>query len=448
MGNRLQSKGSGTCQHEVVCEGARGRTADPMGFVHDAPCSRISEPLRTRRPNGAGRAATLGHLDRNVLILHVLPDLGIGGAELMMKRLVEAHLGDPGHQHLVVSLRSVGPVGEMLQAEGVRVEALEIRGAAGAVPTLLRLVRIIRSARPDIVQTWMYHSDLLGGLAARLAGCRRIVWGVRASDIHVGVARSTRLIRRLCARLSSSVPTRIVYVAEAARRIHEQLGYSRDKGVVIPNGFLFPASAPDPEYFRRKLGIPTGAFLIGAAGRFNALKDFATFVRAAARCIGSHPDVRVVMAGRGLTADNRELVGWIAETGHANRFYLLGERSDLPDVLASLDLFCLSSLQEGFPNVAGEAMAAGVPCVVTDAGDAALLVGDTGFVVPPADVPALAAALQTMIRMPSQERRERGRRACDRIVRCFSMEAIQARYEHLYDELVGGAPPGPEPQSS
>lgn len=383
-----------------------------------------------------------------MLILHVLPDLGVGGAELMMKRLVEAHLSDPRHEHRVVSLRSVGPVGAMLQARGIRVDALGIQGAAGAVPTLLRLVRIIRSARPDIVQTWMYHSDLLGGLAARLAGCRRIVWGVRASDFDVGVARSTRLIRRLCARLSSRVPTKIVYVAEAARRVHEQLGYDRDRSVVIPNGFIVPENPPDSSHFRRTLGIPSGAFLIGAAGRFNPLKDFTTFVRAAARCIGSHSDVHVVMAGCGLTADNAELAGWIAETGYADRFHLLGERSDLSDVLASLDLFCLSSLQEGLPNVVGEAMAVRVPCVVTDAGDAALLVGDTGLVVSPADEAALAAALGAVIRMPCEHRREHGRRARDRIVQCFSMEAIQARFEHLYAELVGDASPGPEPQSS
>lgn len=383
-----------------------------------------------------------------MLILHVLPDLGVGGAELMMKRLVESHLGDPRYEHRVVSLRSAGPVGAMLQAKGVRVEALGIESAAGAVPTLLRLVRIIRSARPDIVQTWMYHSDLLGGLAARLSGCRRIVWGVRASDINVGVAPSTRLVRRLCRRLSSIVPTKIVYVAEAARRVHEQLGYDDNKGVVIPNGFLVPQSLPDRDGFRRTLGLPPGTILVGAAGRFNALKDFGTFVRAAAQVVAAHSNVHLVMAGRELDAQNTELAGWIAETGYADHFHLLGERSDLPDVLASLDLFCLSSLNEGLPNVVGEAMALGVPCVVTDAGDAALLAGDTGLVVPPADPSALAGALEAMIRMSGEERRERGRRARDRIVRCFSMEAIQARFEHLYGELVGGPGPGPEPHSS
>lgn len=383
-----------------------------------------------------------------VLILHVLPDLGVGGAELMMKRLVEAHLGDPRYEHRVVSLRSVGPVGAMLQTKGVRIDALGLQGATGLIPTLLRLVRIIRSARPDIVQTWMYHSDLLGGLAARLAGCRRVVWGVRAADINVGVARSTRLVRRLCARLSSIVPARIVYVAEAARRIHEQLGYDRDRAVVIPNGFLVPESPPDPTCFRRTLALPPNTILIGAAGRFNALKDFGTFVRAAAQAIDSHSNVHVAMAGRGLDAQNAELAGWIAETGYADRFHLLGERSDLPNVLASLDLFCLSSLNEGLPNVVGEAMALCVPCAVTDAGDAALLVGDTGLVVSPADPSALAGALGAMIRMSCEERRERGRRARERIVRCFSMEAIQSRFEHLYGELVGGAGPGAEPHSS
>jgi glycosyltransferase involved in cell wall biosynthesis len=387
-------------------------------------------------------------MELDVLILHVLPDLGVGGAELMMKRLVETHLGNPRYEHLVVSLHSVGPVGAMLQANGVRVEALEIKGAAGAIPTLLRLVRLIRSARPDIVQTWMYHSDLLGGLAARLAGCRRIIWGVRVADINVGVARSTSLVRRLCARLSSKVPTKIVYVAESARRVHEQLGYDRGKGIVIPNGFLVSDSLPDPLRVRHTLEIPQGAFLIGAAGRFNPQKNFGLFVRAVERLIRAHPDVHVLMAGRGLNANNAELSGWIAETGYADRFHLLDERSDLPAILGSLDLFCLSSLYEGLPNVVGEAMAAGVPCVVTDVGDAALLVGDTGLVVPPADEAALAVALESVIRMPREQRLDRGRGARDRIVQCFSMPAIQARFEHLYGELAAGAQPEQELQSS
>lgn len=412
-----------------------------------SPCAG-SEPQLTRKHFGEGEQVTSGRRGRNVLILHVLPDLGIGGAELMMKRLVEAHLRDPRYDHRVVSLRSVGPVGKMLEAGGVRVDALGLHGAAGLVPTLLRLVRIIRSARPDVVQTWMYHSDLLGGLAARLAGCRRILWGVRCVDINIGVARSTSLIRSLCAGLASSVPARIVYVAESARRVHEPLGYDAAKSVVIPNGFLVPETPADPDDFRRAHGIPSSALVIGAAGRFNPQKDFASFVRAAARCMNSHSDVHVVMAGRGLDAQNAELAGWIAETGCADRFHLLGERSDLPHLLGALDLFCLSSLQEGMPNVVGEAMAAGVPCVVTDVGDAALLVGDTGSVVSPGSVPVLAEALAVFINMPREQRRECGRRARDRIVQQFSMDAIRVRFEQLYNELVGGAPPGPEPHAS
>ena len=154
------------------------------------------------------------------------------------------------------------------------------------------------------------------------------------------------------------------------------------------------------------------------------------------------PEARFVIAGREIDASNRELAGWIAESGHAGRFHLLGERTDLDRCLAGLDIFCLHSLQEGLPNVVAEAMAVGIPCVVTDVGDAALLVGGTGTVVPSADTDALAAALLAMLRKSGDERRALGAAARARIAEHFSMDAVRARYERLYEELAGSGTPG------
>ncbi|HEX8572062.1 MAG TPA: glycosyltransferase [Allosphingosinicella sp.] len=375
-----------------------------------------------------------------MLILHIMPDLNPGGAELMMKRLIESHLDDPRFEHRVISLRELRAVGPALQAQGVQVEALGLTSTARLPGTLWRLARRIRAARPDIVQTWMYHSDLFGGLAARMVGCRRILWGVRVADIaEIGVPRPTFWIRSACARLSSRLPSKIVYVAESARRIHERLGYDPSKSIVIPNGYRMPPEAPADRgsaAIRRELGLGASELLIGSAGRFSVQKDFRSFIQACAKIAAELPRARFLIAGREIDDSNVELGRWIAESGFAERFHLLGERRDLDSCLAGLDLFCLHSLQEGLPNVVAEAMAVGIPCVVTDVGDAAALVDDTGIVVPPADPDALATALLAMLRKPEVELRALGARARARIAEHFSMGAVRGRWEQLYNELV------------
>lgn len=373
-------------------------------------------------------------------ILHIMPDLNPGGAELMMKRLIEAHLAGSEFEHRVISLRGIGSVGPPLQALGVRVEALELSSMLRLPAVLLQLARRIRADRPDVVQTWMYHADLIGGLAARLAGVRRILWGVRVADISpdMGVARNTFWIRRLCARLSRLVPSRIVYVCHSARPPHERLGYDRSKGLVIPNGYVVPPERGDPEEqpLRRELGLPEGALLIGSAGRNSPQKDYPSFVAAAALVAAQVPEAHFVVMGRQLDWENAELARLVQETGHSARFHLLGERRDIGECLAALDLFCLHSIQEGFPNVVAEAMAAAAPCVVTDVGDAALLVGDTGKVVMPRQPAQLAAALLALIAADPERRRDLGRQARRRIEEHFSIAAVAGQFAGLYRELM------------
>ena len=373
-----------------------------------------------------------------MLIVHVIVDLGAGGAELMLKRLVASHAGHPDYTHRVISLRSIGVVGPQIQALGIEVEALGVNAPWHIPSAVRRLGGRLRALEPDIVQTWMYHADLIGGLSARMAGRGNIIWGVRIADIgaRLGVSRVTSWIRRACALLSSRVPARIVYVAHSARRVHEKLGYDPSKSVVIPNGYAIPPESPrNRTGLRSELGIGEDARLIGGAGRYNRQKDHRGFVKACALLAARMPDARFVLAGRGVDRDNAELAGWIAATGVGDRFHLLGERRDLDACLAGLDVFCLHSIGEGFPNVVAEAMALGVPCVVTDVGDAAALVDDTGLVVPPSDPEALCGALHALLAETPGERAARGEKARARIAAHFSMAAITARYEELYREV-------------
>jgi glycosyltransferase involved in cell wall biosynthesis len=375
-------------------------------------------------------------------ILHVIGGLGGGGAERMLKRLIESHAEDPRFRHSVVSLTSKGDIGDALRAGGVEVRTLEMRSPRDTPTALWKLRGLIRMHGADIVQTWMYHADLLGGLAARLAGYPRVIWGIRGTDVMRGTARSTVPVRWACALLSHWVPRVIVCAAEASRRAHEAMGYDRRRMVVIPNGFdmeSLRASAAQRQELRAASGWFEGEVVIGCVGRFNPYKDHRNFVRAAGLLAERFANARFLMVGRGLEPGNTELAGWIAATGHADRFVLLGERSDVAGCLSAMDVFCLSSRSEGFPNVVGEAMAAGLPCTVTNVGDAALLVGETGIVVPKEDSVALAEGLARLVGTAAEERRRLGLRARERVNTEFSMARARERFEAIYLSL-GRAP--------
>jgi glycosyltransferase involved in cell wall biosynthesis len=376
-----------------------------------------------------------------MLIVHIVTNLMRGGAEKMLKRLIEEQIARGGVRHHVISLREKATIGPELEAMGVPVEALGLGGIAGGPRAIARLRRRLRELEPDIVQTWLYHADLIGGLAARLAGVRNVVWSIRATHIAAreGTSRMTSVIRFACARLSRLVPRRIVYVAEAAREVHEGLGYDAAKSAVIPNGYRLPdprEAAAEREAARSALGAGPETLLVGTAGRFNEVKDYPTFVAAAGLLARRYPQARFAMIGRNLDAENERLAGWIAEAGVAERMHLLGERTPLEPWLAALDLFCLHSVSEGFPNVVAEAMAAGVPCVVTDVGDAARLVGNTGLVVARQQPSALAEALATLVEEGPEARKSRGERARRRVEENYSLAAVATKYEAIYAALL------------
>jgi glycosyltransferase involved in cell wall biosynthesis len=210
--------------------------------------------------------------------------------------------------------------------------------------------------------------------------------------------------------------------------------------VVIPNGFDLSELRPDPaarQDVRRELEVGERAPLVGMAARFHPQKDHASFLEAAKILHGRLPDVRFLLCGDGVTCENRALSDRVRQAGLADHAHLLGVRGDVPRLLAALDVAVLSSVGEAFPLVLGEAMACGVPCVATDVGDAARIIGETGEVVPPRDPAALAAALERVLNLEPERRRELGMAARQRIEENYSIERIAKRYEDLYSEALG-----------
>lgn len=343
-----------------------------------------------------------------------------------------------GSKCSVISLTTEGPIATPLRQIGVPVQALNLRKPPVNVLNLSRLSREL-SGR-DIVQSWMYHSDLLASAATRYGARPPVVWGIRQSYLDSATTRrSTLWVARICARLSEKLPSRIVCCSEEARRQHSDWGYSERKMEVIPNGFDLEEFKPDPAgrtVIRRELRIPDEAIVIGLVARFDRQKDHHNFFSAAARAAAERDDLTFVLCGDGIEWTNSELVRMIDRAGVRDRCHLLGPRSDMPRVTAGFDIATSASVGEGFPNSIGEAMACAVPCVVTDVGDSRFLVGDSGVIVPPRDPDALAGGWLSLAALDPAGRTARGVEARARVARHFDLNDVAARYLSLYEEVV------------
>lgn len=363
--------------------------------------------------------------------------LDVGGAENMLKRLIESDANSISNI-TVVSLTTPGEIGEILRAQGVRVQALGMTSVFCFPITLFRLIRLIREYHPAIVQTWMYHADLLGGLAARMAGCR-VVWNVRSTAIPQGAMSVTYWLVRLCAIASTVIPSRVICCAQSAKAAHIKLGYMAKKMTVIPNGYnfsIFYLGLNSRAKARAGLGFEVGDIVIGTVGRFDPLKDFHNFVAAASQLSARRNDVKYVMVGRNIEWSNATLRGWIEDAGLTDKFLLMGERSDIPSLLSAMDIFCLSSVHEAFPNVVVEAMAMGVPCVVTRAGDAAEILGNDEFVVPVQDASALSDGLLRLCDLSPADRAMLGEKGAKKVRKEYEIDEVRKRYEKVYAEVA------------
>lgn len=300
-------------------------------------------------------------------LLHVITGLDPGGAELALLRLV-GQTSLSKERITVISLTANGEVGERLAAAGAEVLTL---GMARGVPDpkgLWRLTGLLRRRRPALVQSWMYHADLVAGLAARLAGGPRVVWNVRNGTIDpAGVRRMTGWTARVSGRLGRWLPARIVCCSRTARELHVGLGYPEERMVLIPNGFDLTRFRPDPQdraRMRSELGIPHDAPVVGCVGRFGPVKDHHGLVQAAAALAARHAEVCFVLCGAGVDPANAQIMEWVREHGLEERCRLLGYRTDLERVYRALDVLALSSYTEAFPKWTSflhpEALAGGV----------------------------------------------------------------------------------------
>jgi glycosyltransferase involved in cell wall biosynthesis len=332
-----------------------------------------------------------------------------------------------------------GKYASLLNDIGVEVHCLNMKPSRLSFGGIIKLYKIIKKTKPNVVQTWMYHADLIGGLVARISGVHNVVWGVRHTTLVKGESKyTTILIARINAFLSYFIPKKIIYCALKSRVVQESLGFKRSIGLVVPNGYNindFQPSQAGRSRFRKELFIEDDVFLIGHVGRFDPLKDHQNLIKAIAKLDCYDKKFKVVLVGSNLDTSNNELIKIINKYDLIDKFILLGKRTDIPVVMNGFDLFVLSSSSEGFPNVVCEAMASGTPCVTTDVGDAAFIVGDTGWVVPPKDPQSLANAIRLALdekHLRNEQWIERKTESRNRIVDNFSIEKMVVNYQKVW----------------
>ncbi len=379
---------------------------------------------------------------KKIKIVHIINSFEFGGAEAMLCNLLlrtDRTCFEPAVVSLIDQMSLAGPVREA----GIPIEVI---GMAGGVPDprkVLKIATFLRKHRPAIIQTWMDHSNLIGVLAARLAGNAKVVWGIHHSNHIPGVAkRMTLATVDACAKISHWLPAGIVSCSEHSAKLYTERGFDADRITVIPNGFDTSRFSPDPTArasVRSELGLSENAILIGLVARFDPFKDHGTFIKAAAELINKHApngDVHFVLCGTHVTPANEKLIDPIRQYNLEDRCHLLGPRRDVQRICASLDLLASSSISEAFPLTIGEAMACGTPVVATDVGDSALMVGDTGLIVPPARPDLLAGAWAKMLALPPDQLRALGEAARRRVCQRFDLDAVTRQYEALYLRLL------------
>lgn len=370
-------------------------------------------------------------------LLHVITSLSSGGAERSLYNIL-ANGMEKHCETTVLSLQDAGNYGPKIKLLGIPVYTLNMGRALPTPYAICRLRQLIKNLRPDIIQGWMYHGNLAAWLAVRFAAKKpALAWNIRHSLYDLESEKlMTRQVIRANRWLAKSVDA-LLYNSHLSRQQHKAFGFPDTRGQVIPNGFALDEWRPnriDKMIKRRELSIPHNALVIGHVARYHPIKDHVRFVRAAVRVAKLRSDVHVILVGRDVNQDNKALYSLIPND-IKSRFHMFGEREDICQLMRAMDVFCQSSWSEAFPNVLGEAMASGVPCVATDVGDSALIVGDTGIIVPPKDENLLSEALMSLLEKTLLGQEGMAQAARHRIEVNFSLDAVVNQYSHLYKNL-------------
>jgi glycosyltransferase involved in cell wall biosynthesis len=371
-------------------------------------------------------------------VLHIINDLSLGGAETLLYRLTAL---PSTVEHRIVSLGPPEWYSKPLEERGIRVEYFDMRSPLAMASGIFRLRRLIRESGADVVQCWLYRSNVVGGLAARIAGVP-VAWGVHCSSL-TPLKYSSRALAYLSGLLAPFVPGFIINCSKQSAELHSKLGYAAAPGAVIHNGYdpaRFYPDAASREAMRKRLGIAPGEFVIGSLARWHPQKDIPNLLSALRIVSDRGVPVRCLLIGNGLDEGNPALMQEIRASRCEAFVSTLGMRRDVPELARAMDLHVLASCgSEAFPNAVAETMLSGTPNVVTDVGDSALIVDDAGWVVPPRSPAQLADAIVAAVELKADPEGWEQRRAAarERIAQSFTEERMAEAYSEVWYRLAG-----------
>jgi len=375
-----------------------------------------------------------------VKIVFLTRSLEVGGAEVQIVSLAKG-LAARGHDVCVVTFYPGGYLEKSISGTNIRLLSVNKRSRWDIIRFIRQLAVILRSQKADVIHSFLGPPNLLAAVLSPILPRTKIVWGIRASDMDLREYDWTwRLVSR-AEKLLSRVPSLIIANAEAGKRFARENGYPDESLKVVPNGIDVDIYRPDlqsGDELRRSWQRDPNQTIIGLAARLDPMKDHPNFLQAAALLKAKGFNARYVCVGDGPEKYKQRLHSLCRDFGLGEDVIWAGHQKNMVNVFNALDVSTQSSaFGEGFPNAVGEAMAAGVVCVVTDVGDAATIVGDAGFVAAKRNPAALAQAWANLLQLGTQERRELSVRARNRIVENYSVDRMLDLSETTYRAVVG-----------
>lgn len=370
--------------------------------------------------------------------MHIIPGLSTGGAEMMLFKLVRSMDRD-SFIPIIISLKKSGSLRKKFDTLDIQIYSLDFNKGISSVSSFIQLFKIVRDLKPQIIQGWMYKGNAVATIVWYInKKSSALVWNIRQSLYRFGNEnRMTRLIIKIN-RLFSLFPDTIIYNSTLSCNHHSVFGFKSFNSMIIPNGFdiqEFCYSDKQHKDIRSNLNIPQKAIVVGHVARLHPMKDHPLFLRAAVELAKSFLNIHIIHIGQGISLKNKGLSSLIPAEIH-NRFHLLNERDNVSELMCAMDIFCQSSWAEAFPNVLGEAMSIGVPCVATDVGDSANIVGETGVMVPSRNEKALFKGLETLLMISNAQRKALGIKARNRIKSNYELNVIVINYIELYEKLI------------
>ena len=362
-------------------------------------------------------------------IVYIINSTDVGGAENIFFNFVKEL---SKKDIVIISLTCQGYYGKELKNKGFTVYSINMKKNIFILFQIFKLFFLINIHRPEIVHTWLYHSNLIGGIIAKLSRVKKIYWSIHHDYEYSNMLMMIEM--KLLSVLSHLIPNKIIYCSYSSKENHIKNGYSQFESSIIENGICLSKFKSDSilrTKIRAKLKIKNDCFLLGNISRYHPLKDHDTLLKSLTYLKLKSKSFRCILIGNGLTEKNIDLVKKIEKYNLAKEIILYGSSNKIHQLINAFDLYILSSKSESFPVTLLESMASGVPCISTNVGDAKNIIGNSGWIVNPKDHYELGNCIAKIIDKRDLLQ-EKSKLSKERVKEFFSLERMNYRYKKLY----------------